>query len=94
MWAFPGFFRRLYEDPMELGVRAAFAGYGIFIPMFFIKAGADLNASLGEVDVGFVALLAVLSFVVKIVPVPRVFRNRKVKRAAARDPQARSSALR
>ncbi len=118
MWAFPGFFRRLYEDPMELGVRAAFAlmilfsgvatmlgseiilgaflagalfsavlrgvgtlgkkleaaGYGIFIPMFFIKAGADLNASLGEVDVGFVALLAVLSFVVKIAPCPVFFR--------------------
>ncbi len=112
IWRYPKFFARLYEDPMELGVRGAFAlmilfsgiaallgsesilgaflsgvlvsavlrgggslgeklgavGYGIFIPIFFLKAGADLYASISSVDVSFVAALVVFAFLTKIVP--------------------------
>lgn len=112
IWRFPNFFKRLYEDPMEVGVRGAFAlmiafsgvatllgsevilgaflagalisavlrgsgslggkleaiGYGIFIPIFFLKTGAELYGSLSVVNVLFVLYLTISAFAVKVLP--------------------------
>ncbi len=125
IWRFPNFFKRLYEDPMEVGVRGAFAlmiffsgvatllgseailgaflagvlvsavlrgsgslggkleavGYGVFIPIFFLKAGAELYRSLSGVNLIFVIYLTVAAFAAKLLPSFVFFKKFEVKDA-------------